>query len=568
MRIQNRYLVRAIGSFLLLLLLSSCGGSSEREEVSLSEMAAPDLAQSDPEMLVSQRSHFLPCEPSSFGTDYSVGPNQPYENIHDVPWDRLTAGDTVRIFYRPTPYKEKIVIRTSGTLEHPIRICGVASDSGQRPVLDGDGAVNRLDDAEAYGRYEPMEGLAMIMVYNRDYNLKDSHIIIDGLHIKNTKSNFSYTRINGSLDTYEEGAACIRIQAGDNIIIRNNELENCGNGIFTMSQGYNEAHLTRHILIEGNYLHHHGQPGSNRYHSLYIQAIGAVYQYNYFGPNAPGSQGTTLKERVAGSVIRYNWFDSGSARSLDLVEVEDAAPWYIEAEYRAWASAEGVEIDLQRLQKVQEAERAYRSTLVYGNFFNHIGSETIAGSLVHYGWDNDILLSREGTLYFYHNTVLILEDRKDNWRFRLFDLRQTDDGSHRSKEIVEVFNNVVYFASETPGEEASYLCLSNNSGTINLGKNWMTRQWSTEESKLGCYHSLEDRPTVNGLDNLVDITDSSMPIDLATLLPEAVSSIAGQAMALPESVSDHPVTQQYVQHLGFKQREYSDDFGAAMLPRD
>ncbi|MCF6264873.1 MAG: hypothetical protein L3J24_14975, partial [Xanthomonadales bacterium] len=204
-----------------------------------------------------QNNFIVPCVAGA-GTDYLVGPGQANINISDVPWGSLEAGDTVRIYYKPTPYKEKIIIRTSGSQANPIRICGVPGPSGQRPVLDGDGASSDSDDAAAYGGWAPIQGLAMIIIYNNDFVLKNNNITIDGLHIRNAKNTFNYTRVDGSTNAYEDGAACIRVQAGDNIVIRNNEIENCGNGIFTMSQVYNEASLTRNILIEGNYIHGNG----------------------------------------------------------------------------------------------------------------------------------------------------------------------------------------------------------------------------------------------------------------------------------------------------------------------
>jgi len=428
------------------------------------------------------------CTHTGSGNDYPVGPGLTYATISEVPWGLLGPGDTVRIHYKTAPYKEKIVISTDGTVQEPIRVCGVAGLNGERPILDGDGAVNDPDDSEAYGTYEPMEGLAMVMLWNRDYDLKVHNIVIDGLHIRNAKNTFSYTRVDGSSDSYEGGAACIRIQAGDNIVIRNNELENCGNGIFTMSQEYNEASLTRNLLIEGNYLHGHGQSGSGREHAVYIQAIGATYQYNHFGPNTAGSEGATLKERVAGSVIRYNWFDSGSSRVLDLVEVEDAGPWYLEQAYRDWAAANGEAIDPTRLEKVRTAEAAYRETYVYGNFINHVGSQTSLSGLFHYGWDNDPEWARKGTLYFYNNTVSILNDRNDSWRVRLFDIYLYDESAGTpAEETVEVFNNIIYSANETAGADPSYFCLGRDSGTINLGVNWMTNSWDNQEARSECY---------------------------------------------------------------------------------
>ena len=507
-----------------------------------------------------------PCVAGT-GTDYPVGPGQMYSNISDVPWSNLGPGDTVRIYSRSVPYKEKIILRTSGTEQNPIRICGVKGQNGARPILDGDGAINDPDDTDAYSTYAPMEGLAMILIYNHDYDIKNGNIIIDGLHIKNAKNTFSYTRVDGSNSIYENGAACIRLQAGDNIVIRDNEIENCGNGIFTMSQGYNEAHLTRNILIEGNYIHGNGQVSSYSVHGLYIQAIGATYQYNRFGPMATGAEGTTLKERVAGSVIRYNWFDAGtSSRFLDLVEVEDASAWYIVQEYLD--SLNGANPDPQRLLLVQEAENRYRKTFVYGNFFNHIGSVTDSASLVHYGWDNDILLAREGVLYFYNNTVSIQEDLNDSWRFRLFDMRNNFGGMPKSKETIEAFNNIIYFRNESTGATPAYLCMSNNGGTVNFGVNWISN-YNQSANLANCYYGdTNDEPILNNLNNLIDGTNAPIPIN-SNLQTVNTPLIADNAQAIPNEVNtENPIDYEYLIHQSRKNRISVNDLGAMEIAPD
>ncbi len=536
--------------------------------VSAYDAAGNESQKSDPLSATTAVYSTPSCEHTGSGTDYPVGPGQTYADPSDIDWDSVGAGDTIRIYYRPEAYKNKIVIRTGGTVNQPLRICGVPGPNGERPVFDGDGAINDPDDANGYGTYAPMEGLAMFMIYNRDYDLKDSNIIIEGLHIKNAKNTFSYQRMDGSTDNYESGAACIRVQAGDNIIIRNNELENCSNGIFTMSQGYNEAHLTRDILIEGNYLHGHSEVGRYWEHGLYVQAIGATYQFNHFGPNAAGSGGTSLKERVAGSVIRYNWFTSGSSRFIDLVEVEDAAPWYIEAEYRAWAAQNGEPIDPDRLQKVREAERRYRVSHVYGNFFHHVGSQTESGNIIHYGSDNDPALSRAGTLYFYNNTLSILQDRDDAWRFRLFYLGNRND-TNPSRETVEVFNNIIYLAPEQTSTP-SYFCFDSiNQGTFNLGVNWITNGWQLDSDNIAnCYYgNASETPTINGAGNLIDTSNAPIPIDTATLDPKDVSEIRDKAQSLPSALlPNHAIDKQYVRHQDSENRPEVNDLGAKELP--
>ncbi|HFC53684.1 MAG TPA: hypothetical protein ENJ43_04555, partial [Gammaproteobacteria bacterium] len=313
-----------------------------------------------------------PCTHEGAGTDYAVGDGQKYADLSQIPWSSLGPGDTVRIHWRKTPYRYKILLSSSGSADQPVRICGVPGSGGERPILSGDAAVTPVNMGYPDNYFnrdsDNFQGLGLIII-SGNYDTKPAHIVIEGLHLRDAGKDYHFTSSAGERKNYGDGAACIRIQAADHVIVRNNVIENCGNGIFTMSQGYNEASLTRDLLIEGNYLADNGQPGSYYQHGMYIQAIGATYQYNHFGPNKAGSQGAMLKERVAGSVIRYNWFDSGGTRIMDLVEVEDASGWYLEQSYREELG--GSAPDPERLAKVRDAEARYRTTHVYGNLIRH-----------------------------------------------------------------------------------------------------------------------------------------------------------------------------------------------------
>src|SRR5215216_1027609 len=74
---------------------------------------------------------------------YEVGPGKAFVNIGDVPWELLQPGDTVLIYWRSTPYKEKWVICRQGTAAAPITVRGVAGTGGELPVIDGNGATTR-----------------------------------------------------------------------------------------------------------------------------------------------------------------------------------------------------------------------------------------------------------------------------------------------------------------------------------------------------------------------------------------------------------------------------------------
>ncbi|NOX54089.1 MAG: hypothetical protein GXP27_06545 [Planctomycetes bacterium] len=501
------------------------------------------------------------------GRVFAVGPRQPLKSLSAVPWSGLGPGDVVRIHWRPEPYREKILIHTRGTVDRPIRIVGVRGPRGERPVIDGSDAATIAGQAQAYGSYEPMQALALILIYDHDYHRKPAHIVIEGLHLRNARREFSFVDCNGRRTRYADGAAGIRIQAADDVRIIDNEIENCGNGIFTMCQGYNESSLTRDLLIEGNSIHHNGQRDSYLEHGVYLQAIGVTCQFNRFGPNAVGAQGVSLKDRSAATVIRYNWFDSGAMRVLDLVEVEDCAPWFLESAYRHYLEAGNLEEGPgpYRLREVRAVEARYRKTHVYGNLIRHIGSRTPGSNLIHYGYDNDPAYARGGTLYFYHNTLVLLNDRRDSWRLRLFDVYPQDEAAGTpAKEKVYALNNIIYVASETPGAEPSYFCWGRQSGTIVLGVNAVGGEWRTRAALLECY-SGPMKPEVRGQKNIISL--SRPPVDFRTLAPRPVAAIANRAEPLPAEIArSHPVLYQYQRHQKRASRPRATDLGALSLP--
>ena len=188
---------------------------------------------------------------------------------------------------------------------------------------------------------------------------------------------------------------------------------------------------------------------------------------------------------------------------------------------------------------------------------------------MHYGWDNDPELSRKGHLYFYNNTVSIREDRSDNWRFRLFDMRLYRESAPvvPSEEVVEAFNNIVYFNSETAGADPAYMCMSNNSGTVNLGVNWISSGWQRAEAVAECYPYAEsgESPVVNGVTNLIDTTHTPVPINTTTLASKNLESIKNRSQDPLTATQSHPVTMQYIRHQQEESRTHARDLGAMQL---
>jgi hypothetical protein len=188
--------------------------------------------------------------------------------------------------------------------------------------------------------------------------------------------------------------------------------------------------LSRNILVESNDFVANSNVGRDREHHSYIEAAGVVYQYNRYRNTRPGSLGGALKDRSAGTVVRYNWIEDG-ARALDLVDAEDSV------------------VLIGGLPE-------YRSTCVYGNVINLRGEDSAI--TVHYGGDSGVLESyRKGTLYFYHNTVVYRVDRSARYHSTVFSLDTND-------ETARIWNNVFHLQSETPGADATFLFMAQRPG--------------------------------------------------------------------------------------------------------
>ncbi len=326
-----------------------------------------------------------------------------------------------------------------GTETQPIVVHGISNGSNELPVIDAMDASTRTQ-LNFWN-----EGRGVIKIGGS--NIPDQtpeYIVIENLKIMNGRDDYTFTGRNG-LTSYNGNCAAVFIESGNHITIRNCELSNCGNGLFAASE-------SEEILVEGCYIHGNGNAGSIYEHNNYTEAKNITFQYNRFGPLCEDCLGNNLKDRSAGTVIRYNWIEGGN-RQLDLV------------------NADGT--DLYLLPE-------YAETWVYGNILiepDGAGNSQIA----HYGGDvGSVDTYRKGTLYFYNNTVV--SSRTGNTT--LFRCSTND-------ETVDCRNNIVYVT-----EAGSRLAISNSDGTINLSHNWMKAEWrDSHESVNGAVN--DDGTTVS-----------------------------------------------------------------------
>lgn len=478
-----------------LVALPGCGGGSSKSDPA----TGPAL-------------HLTSCSPGS-GHDYQVGSGAgQLASLAQVPWDQLTAGDTVRIFYSATPYRGHILIAAQGTASAPVRVCGVKGPNGERPIIDGQNAVARPGlsyTSAGYGHIQESRAIVMIdRLGSQDWTAHPSYVQVDGLEIRGAKPGNTFTNSTGAVQAYESFGACIWVDRGHHVTIADNVVHDCTNGIFSKSTDDGDFAVTKDLRIAGNSIYGNGVSGDDHEHNSYVQSVGVVYEFNHYGPLRSGALGGALKDRSVGTVIRFNRIEEGS-RALDLVEAED---------YPVTATA----------------DPAYRSTFVYGNQIVKSGD---TGSLIHYGgdhfgstpgsmWGEPIF--RKGTLYFFNNTV-----HATGSNAAIFQISTTE-------ETVEAWNNVFVFA-DTVGDAKLRLGWQDvntqywtPNGIVHLGRNWINSRWVDTDVN----HPLQG--SVTGQANL--LTGTTAPVSLTTLKPLAGSSIVDAAQASLSAAATYPVT--------------------------
>ncbi len=441
------------------------------------------------------------------GTIREVGPGRQYENLGDVPFETLQAGDLVRIHWREEPYREKLLISGVGTEENPIVITGVPNDAGELPVISGDGATTRsqLTFANQDRGVITIEGPA-----------KPRWIIIANLAVRDGKPGYFFTDSSGAQKEYRTNAAAINLIRGEDIKILNCDITNSGNGLFVASywepdcdSGWcgNDAYISKNILVEGCRLYLNSFAGNNRNHNIYSEALNITFQYNWIGGVVEGANGNGLKDRSAGTVIRYNWIVAN--RPIDLVESEFP-------------------------QLIDSPE--YREAHVYGNVI--IKTPGVANDrIVHYGGDNgDETFYRKGVLYFYNNTVIAVRD--DSCLFGL----ETDD------ESAEVWNNILWADPAI----AETFHIIDGQGSANLHNNWISEFYTAKQSPGGV---VTEEGTVAGSDpGFLNAAEQDYRL---------AENSAARGIAVPTPVSDtHPVLFQYVPERKMTDRTHATDAGA------
>ncbi len=346
---------------------------------------------------------------------FEVGPGKPFANIRDVNFKTLGPGDIVYVYWKSTPYRDKVYISTSVTASKPICIVGVPDASGQLPVIDGDQARTNTATMDLTNEIR-----GVLTIHN-----DAQYIRVENLTVTNGHQSKSFFNGSGGLRNYAQNASAIFIESGRHLTFTNCTITGSGNGFFGATSA--PDYIVEDITLEYSRIFGNGNVGRIFEHNIYTEAIGIVFQYNYIGPLLSGALGNPLKDRSSGTIVRYNWFEGGTSKQLDLVEAEEGGT-------------------------LITGRPDYHIAHVYGNVFI---APAAMGYVVHFGGDNG-MLERNGPLYFYHNTVIM---NISGGKKALFLLESNNQSA-------EAFNNI-FRGVGTSGS----LFYMGEYGKLKLGKN-------------------------------------------------------------------------------------------------
>lgn len=394
---------------------------------------------------------------SGLGWTFEVGPDKQYTSLKDVPWLSLLPCDTVVVFAKPEPYKDIIFLASRGRDKRWITITGVPDSAGNLPVLDGTDAVMPKNT----GANEHTDSKGMIIIKTPDTSVvqrsgkyKPGYIHITGFRFKNARHTQSVVSLSGTKQAWPLLSAGVYINGAENVAITGNVFEDNSVGVFANSTS-GDILQTRNLLIAGNYFRNNGNVGSFSEHNAYTEGVGTVYELNYFAPPIDGSNGDNIKERSAGVVFRYNYIEGGA----DLIAMRDPES----------------NVDYESAQVDVFGEKLVSNAFVYGNT---LVTRQYLQSIIGHG-DGGMGTNkqpREGSLYFYNNTVKSYVDNQGFWRnneyFEYQSVPLIALLNTRAQTTVVARNNFLFSASKTQSGVAAPVGLFYYQGRADYQANW------------------------------------------------------------------------------------------------
>ena len=394
----------------------------------------------------------LACMPHGLAATFEAGPGQTYTNLSSVPWTTLNPGDTVNIHYQPGGYHEIVLLSNSGVTNAPITINGVPDPAtGALPILDGQNAVTSAQ-TPWHDKLLNTEGVIIVSpAASQSAEYTPSWLVIQNLQVQNANPTNLLTQSDGTLTTFSLLASAICVEYAQHLVIRGCELSGSCNGFFCGSKNNNLHQVSADVLIEHCRVHDNGYPGNYSGANINTEAKGVILQYNLIGPLRSDADGDQIKDRSSGTILRYN----------QVIENTGGAAFQF--------------IQTQGGIGIIDADPAYRTNFVYGNvFLNTPGSP----ALIMFDYDSQGIQGqpRNGTLYFYNNTVVNYADQSSRYFTDIFQLPTHDEvQTWNVHDVLDCRNNIFAALPLTSGGTAPFLSLvTSDDSSLNLGTNWVS----------------------------------------------------------------------------------------------
>lgn len=395
-------------------------------------------------------------------------------SLNDVPWGRdgggntrLAAGDTVHVSRDGSPYKVRFQVSGEGTATQWIRVHGMLGPNGERPVIDGIGATTARYSSFYWQSTDPgagIQGGGVVFVGPATGDARTpKYIEIANLHIRGQRPAYTYTAENGAVANYGSFGAAIYARSPQHLLVRNCVLTDSTEGFYNWTgpdQDTAYGGVARDITLRGNVIYDVGVPSLERRHATYTEALGIVYEFNYFGPMTAGAWGNQLRDRSAGTIVRYNWIEAppAGAYHLDLMEPEESA-------------------------NILVPHGVYAHDFVYGNVLvkRRGRGDTIDIAFIHWSENNGITTGRTevagGSLQVYHNTFLVEADYQSAYHTPLLVnwAEQSDCPGASRPAVNDVRNNLVVLLPQTSGSGVPpWYWERCGDGNMQMGVNWLS----------------------------------------------------------------------------------------------
>lgn len=251
------------------------------------------------------------------GAVYEVGPGKQIQDPLNLPWNQLTDGDTVRIYYSPEPYRRFMFIGWSNFTVECVR-----SEDGKRPIFDADGAIGtkKLD----FWNWD--RGLFRIGESGNPPAKLLENVTIRGCEIRNVwrdKSpqtgvlNKGFTgedRVStGPWQPWPDNGAGIQATGVRNIIIEDNYIHDAKIGIAIFGTA---TRVSQNCVIRNNEFESLGRDDSQS-HVTYTECVGETIYGNR--STQPAGWSSVFKTRGICTRIFANYVIGGD-RVVDAVD--------------------------------------------------------------------------------------------------------------------------------------------------------------------------------------------------------------------------------------------------------